>query len=82
MSEAITYGKYLKIDELLELQQAASEVEHDELLFIAIHQIYELWFKVVLHELDYGCQLLRSADVHRSLHTLKRIPAIFKVLVA
>ena len=52
MSEAVTYGKYLKIDELLNLQQPRDEVEHDEMLFIVIHQVYELWFKVILHELD------------------------------
>ena len=53
-----TYGSYLKIDELLSLQQRVSvdaetgEPEHDEMLFIIIHQVYELWFKEMLHELD------------------------------
>ena len=53
MSEAVTYARYLKVDELLGLQQPRAEVEHDEMLFIVIHQVYELWFKVMLHELDY-----------------------------
>ena len=50
---AVTYATYLRVDELLALQQPRSEKpEHDELLFIVIHQVYELWFKEVLHELD------------------------------
>ena len=49
MSEAVTYGQYLNIDELLSLQEPRDDVEHDEMLFIVIHQVYELWFKVVLH---------------------------------
>jgi tryptophan 2,3-dioxygenase len=82
MSEAVTYSKYLKIDELLGLQQPRDEVEHDEMLFIVIHQVYELWFKVVLHELDYCAGLLAQADAPRAKHTLKRVLTILKVLVA
>ena len=49
-----TYGEYLKLDELLALQHPLSEgPEHDEMLFIVIHQVYELWFKEILHEIDY-----------------------------
>lgn len=80
--EAVTYGNYLKIDELLSLQSPLSEGEHDEMLFIVIHQVYELWFKEVLHELDYCCRLLEADDSHRAQHTLKRILTILKVLVA
>ena len=82
MSEAVAYGRYLRIDELLDLQQPRDEVEHDEILFIVIHQVYELWFKVVLHELDYCRRLLAEADAPRALQTLKRILTILKVLVA
>ncbi len=82
MSEAVTYAKYLKIDELLSLQQPRDEVEHDEMLFIVIHQVYELWFKVMLHELDYCRRLLGEGDTPRALHTLKRVLTILKVLVA
>ncbi len=82
MSEAVTYGKYLKIDELLDLQQPRDEVEHDEMLFIVIHQVYELWFKVVLQEIDYCCGLLGSGDAPRAMHTLKRVLTILKVLVS
>ena len=82
MSEAVTYGNYLKIDELLSLQQPRDEVEHDEMLFIIIHQVYELWFKVVLHELDYARRLLGERKTPRVMHTLDRVRTILKVLVA
>jgi tryptophan 2,3-dioxygenase len=83
MSEAVSYGKYLKIDELLSLQQPRDRVEHDEMLFIVIHQVYELWFKEVLHEIDYACKLLsEEGDAIRAQHTLSRILKILKVLVA
>ena len=82
MSEAVTYGRYLKIEELLALQHPRDEVEHDEMLFIVIHQVYELWFKVILHELDYCGRLLAEGDLPRSLHTLRRVLTILKVLVA
>src|SRR5947209_9228270 len=78
-----TYSSYLKIDELLSLQQPRSTgPEHDETLFIVIHQVYELWFKELLHELDRVIQLLEADDSHRSQHTLKRILTILKVMVA
>ncbi len=78
-----TYTSYLRLDELLGLQTPASGgEEHDEMLFIVIHQVYELWFKQVLHETD----LLRSAfegnDRPLALATLKRILTIFKTLVS
>lgn len=82
MSEAVTYGRYLKIDELLSLQQPWDEVEHDEMLFIVIHQVYELWFKEVLHELDYCGRLLSAGDASRAQHTLKRVLTIMKVMVS
>jgi tryptophan 2,3-dioxygenase len=65
------------------LQQPRSPgPEHDELLFIVIHQVYELWFKEVLHEVDRVRHLLEDDDPHRAQHTLKRILTILKVLVA
>lgn len=80
---ATTYGSYLKIDELLTLQQPRSDgPEHDEMLFIIIHQVYELWFKQLLHEFDRVAQLLTSDEPHRAQHTLKRILTILKVMVA
>jgi len=79
----VTYSSYLKLDELLSLQQPVSDgPEHDETLFIVIHQIYELWFKELLHEVDYLVSLLGRQDTARALHTLKRILTILKVVVA
>jgi len=82
MSEAVTYGNYLKIEELLALQQPRDTVEHDEMLFIVIHQVYELWFKVVLHELDHAYRLLGDSNAPQVTHTLDRVLTILKVLVA
>jgi tryptophan 2,3-dioxygenase len=80
---AVTYGSYLKVDELLALQQPRSSgPEHDEMLFIVIHQVYELWFKELLHEFDRVMHLLTADDTHRTQHTLKRILTILKVMVA
>jgi tryptophan 2,3-dioxygenase len=80
---AVTYGTYLKIDELLSLQQPRSAgPEHDEMLFIVIHQVYELWFKELLHEFDRVQRLLEDDGAHRAQHTLKRILTILKVMVA
>ena len=79
----VTYSSYLKLDELLALQKPLSTgPEHDEMLFIIVHQVYELWFKEVLHELDYLQHLLARNDTPRALHTLKRILTILKVLVS
>jgi tryptophan 2,3-dioxygenase len=80
---AATYAKYLKLSELLSLQVPVSDgPEHDETLFIIIHQVYELWFKEMLHEVDYLVTLLDRGEVARALHTLKRILTILKVVVA
>ena len=79
----VTYSSYLKLEELLSLQRPLSDgPEHDEMLFIVIHQVYELWFKETLHELEYLMALLRRRDTTRALHTLKRILTILKVVVA
>ena len=80
---SITYGSYLAVDELLALQRPRSEgPEHDEMLFIVIHQVYELWFKQVLHEIDHVIALLGRRDAYRAQHSLKRVLTILKVLVA
>src|SRR5256712_12851368 len=76
----VTYASYLRLDELLSLQQPGPE--HDETLFIVIHQVYELWFKEMLHELGYLETLLRDNETPRALHTLKRILTVLKVMVA
>jgi tryptophan 2,3-dioxygenase len=77
-----TYGEYLKIDELLKLQDPRSEPEeHDEMLFIVIHQVYELWFKQILHELDRLVDHLNSDALARGGHQLRRVRHIFKTMV-
>ncbi len=79
----VTYSGYLKLDQLLSIQEPRPGVlEHDETLFVIIHQIYELWFKEVLHELDYLQKLLRANDTPLAAATLKRILTILKTLVA
>ena len=78
-----SYGDYLKLNELLDLQHPLSEgPEHDEMLFIVIHQVYELWFKQILHELAHLEILLARDDGAHARGTLKRILTILKVLVA
>ena len=80
---SLTYASYLQIDKLLTLQQPRSEPpEHDEMLFIVIHQVYELWFKVLLHELEKVKSDFTAGDMYASLHTLKRCRTIMKTLVA
>lgn len=80
---AVTYSSYLKVDELLQLQTPRSDgPEHDEMLFIIVHQTYELWFKCILHELSRAQKLLAQGDTHASLPVLGRVRTIFKVLVS
>jgi tryptophan 2,3-dioxygenase len=81
-SKALTYMTYLKVDELLSLQEPQSPEEHDELLFIVMHQVYELWFKQILHEGKALAAALERDDVPSALHTLKRVLTIMKTLVA
>jgi tryptophan 2,3-dioxygenase len=79
----VTYASYLELDALLNAQKPKSDgPEHDEMLFIVIHQVYELWFKQILHELDYLTQLMDTGDVPRMSHTLVRVLKILKVQVA
>lgn len=81
MSQALTYSSYLKLDEILTAQELRSG-EHDEMLFIIIHQVYELWFKQMLHELDYLRQMFDQNETSRALHTLRRTLTILKTVVA
>ena len=80
-SATLTYGSYLRISELLALQQRLSDPpHHDELLFIVIHQVYELWFKQLLHELDAAVGFLEGDDLLRVAKAFRRIHAIQRVL--
>ncbi|MEE8412059.1 MAG: tryptophan 2,3-dioxygenase family protein [Acidobacteriota bacterium] len=77
-----TYSSYLKLDELLNAQQVRSDPpEHDEMLFIILHQTYELWFKDLLHELDRIKILFSANDLFGSIHLFKRVRMILKTLV-
>ncbi|MEY4714333.1 MAG: hypothetical protein RIQ37_663 [Actinomycetota bacterium] len=79
----VTYISYLKVDELLKLQQPLSDgPEHDELLFITIHQVYELWFKQILHELSALQVALEAGNSHRSMALLGRVRTIMKTCVS
>src|SRR5262245_2735879 len=79
----VTYNTYLKVRELKELQMCLSNpAHHDEELFIIIHQTYELWFKLILHEIDEIFTLLDACKAHRATCFFRRIVAIFKVLVS
>lgn len=81
MAERLTYGSYLRIDELLALQRPQSEpAHHDEMLFIVIHQVYELWFKQLLHELEAVIRFLGADDALRATRALGRVHAIQHVL--
>lgn len=83
MSKALTYTSYLRVDELLDLQTPQSDgPEHDELLFIIIHQVYELWFKQLLHEFDYLHERFRLDETARAAHACTRILKILKTIVA
>jgi tryptophan 2,3-dioxygenase len=81
--KAVTYTSYLKVNELLNLQTPLSDgPEHDELLFITIHQVYELWFKQLIHESAEVQLTLEASETHRSLSLLGRIRTIMKTCVA
>ncbi len=80
--KSLTYASYLELDELLSLQRPRSEPpEHDEMLFIVIHQVYELWFKLLLHELDAAKEKLGLGDTFASIHVFKRARTVMKTLV-
>ena len=83
---SVTYSNYLKLDELLAAQRPLSGVsgapEHDEMLFIVIHQVYELWFKQLLHEVDHLVASFDADDLPTVQSTLKRVLTVLKVQVA
>ncbi len=78
----LTYGKYLKVQELTSLQFPQSRpAHHDEMLFIIIHQAYELWFKLILHEMDRAVQFVKKGSVLDARHFISRVVQIMKLLV-
>jgi tryptophan 2,3-dioxygenase len=78
----LTYSSYLKLPQLLALQEPrSSPAEHDELLFIVVHQVYELWFKLLLHELEKIKQDFTGNHLYGAIATFKRARTIMKVMV-
>ncbi|MBI2712194.1 MAG: tryptophan 2,3-dioxygenase [Bdellovibrio sp.] len=78
----LTYNDYLQVPALLNLQHPLSEPNHhDEMLFIIIHQAYELWFKLILHEMESAVEFMQKGAVLRAHHLMSRIGAIMKLLV-
>ena len=76
----LSYGSYLAVPQLLALQQRLTE-EHDELLFIVTHQVYELWFKVLLFELEAARDEIAADDPHDARHHLRRVNVIERLLI-
>jgi len=78
----LTYGGYLKVPELISLQHLLSDPpQHDEMLFIIIHQVYELWFKELLHELDTIIERLNADEPLAAHRLVRRCIEIERVLV-
>ena len=84
-ASTLNYVSYLKIEQLLTAQTPLSRTEdgfeHDEMLFIVIHQVYELWFKQMLHELDYLMAQMAANKPMVVLDTFRRVLTILKTLV-
>jgi tryptophan 2,3-dioxygenase len=79
-SDQVTYSSYLRLPELLSCQSPATD-RHDELLFVIIHQVYELWFKQILHEAALLQTRLEQGQAPGALHTARRIAKILKTIV-
>ena len=78
----LTYANYLDLEKLLTLQNPRSTpAEHDEMLFIIIHQTYELWFKQLLHEFEKIECDFSAGDLFGAIHSFKRTRTIMKTLV-
>ncbi|HLN97961.1 MAG TPA: tryptophan 2,3-dioxygenase family protein [Pyrinomonadaceae bacterium] len=78
----LSYNKYLRVADLIGLQNCLSDpAHHDELLFITIHQAYELWFKQILHELDAAVVMMNEDRLFAAARTLRRVVEIEKLLV-
>jgi tryptophan 2,3-dioxygenase len=79
--KSLTYTSYLALEEILGAQRPNSD-EHDEVLFIVVHQVYELWFKQLIHELGYLQRMLEEGNDARAGATFKRLLTILKLVVA
>lgn len=78
----LSYNKYLRVQDLINLQGCLSDpAHHDELLFITVHQAYELWFKQILHEIDAAVSLLEQDRLPAATRAIKRVVEIEKLLL-
>lgn len=78
----LSYNKYLRVPELIDLQTCLSTpAHHDELLFITVHQAYELWFKQILHEIDAALRLMNDDRTGEAALAMRRVVEIEKLLV-
>jgi len=78
----VRYETYLQLDKLLSAQQPISAApEHDELLFIIQHQVAELWFKLILHEIDAAIEFLRHDELPRAIKVLNRVKQVQRQLI-
>ncbi len=78
----LSYNKYLRVPELIDLQTClSSPVHHDELLFITVHQAYELWFKQILHEIDAAARLMNEDRAGEAALAMRRVVEIEKLLI-
>ena len=83
MSDELTYGSYLALDELLRLQRPRSSPDHpDELLFIVVHQASELWFKAILHDIDGLIGALEARNAGQALWRVQRVNALMRIVSA
>jgi tryptophan 2,3-dioxygenase len=77
----VTYPSYLALDELLSLQRPRSQPEHpDELLFIIVHQASELWFKLIIHELEALIGLMEAKDTLGAVTSVRRVNALVNIV--
>jgi tryptophan 2,3-dioxygenase len=78
----LSYGSYLRLPQLLAQQVPGSEPPaHDELLFITVHQVYELWFQLLLHELTAARNAMTQGELWRAQHLLQRAHAVERLLI-
>src|SRR4029078_4435171 len=78
----LSYNKYLRVADLIGLQDCLSDPQHhDELLFITIHQAYEIWFKQILHENDADIVVLKEDRLAAAARAMQRVVEIEKLLV-
>ena len=82
MNHDLDYKKYLKLDDLLVLQHPLAEPpSHDEMFFIIVHQVFELWFRLILHEIDKILDLLDHDDVLESERLIRRLTSIVRLFI-